>query len=344
MTPLATPLAAQEVVVLAHGGGGELMGRLISDHIVTHLGNDALNALTDGAIIECPTSRLVMTTDSFVVRPLEFPGADIGRLAVCGTINDLAVMGGRPIGLSLGLILEEGLPLGCLDRVLASIHRAVDEAGVSVVTGDTKVVERGGMGGLMINTAGVAALDPRIRVGFHRIRPGDAVLVNGALGDHGMAVMSMREGLEFQTPILSDAAPLNGVINALADAGIDPHFMRDATRGGLAGVVADISERARVSIEMSEERVPVRPAVRAAAEMLGFDVLNIANEGKAVFIVSDEQRDAALRVMRGHRYGAQAACIGTITEARPPLVELLTRDGGRRVVQRPYGEELPRIC
>lgn len=344
MTTLATPIAAQNVIVLAHGGGGELMGRLIGEHIIAHLGNDVLNALTDGAILENPAAPLVMTTDSFVVHPLEFPGGDIGRLAVCGTVNDLAVMGGRPIALSLGLILEEGLRLETLDRILASIRRAADEAGVRVVTGDTKVVERGHGGGLFVNTAGVAALDARIRVGFHRIQPGDVVLTNGTLGDHGMAVMSTREGLEFQTPILSDAAPLNELIGSLADAGIDLHFMRDATRGGLAGVLADVSERANVSVELSEANIPVRPAVRAAAEMLGFDILNIANEGKAVFVVSNEQRDAALKVMRAHRYGAQAACVGVITDARPALVELLTLGGGRRVVQRPYGEELPRIC
>lgn len=349
--PTLTPAHAEprsagrdDIVVLAHGGGGEMMGRLISERILTRLGNPVLDDLTDGAILPCPTSKMVFTTDSFVVKPLEFPGGDIGRLAVCGTVNDLAVMGGLPLGLSLGLILEEGLELEQLDRILVSIKQAAQEAGVRVVTGDTKVIERGAGTGLLVNTAGVAALDPRIHVGFSRIAPGDAVLVNGTLGDHGMAVMSVRNGLEFQTRIASDAAPLNGLIGALADAGIDLKFMRDATRGGLAGVLADIAERTGHSVEIAERRVPVRSNVKAAAEMLGFDVLSIANEGKAVFVVGESQAAAALEVMRRQRYGREAAILGRVTDASPALVELLTKAGGRRVVQRPYGEELPRIC
>ncbi len=343
------PLTEKGMIVRGHGGGGEMMGRLIRDHILAALGNRTLNELTDGAVLRCPTDRLVFTTDSFVVQPLEFPGGDIGRLSVCGTVNDLAVMGGRPIALSLGLIVEEGFELARLDRILASIASAAREAGVPVVTGDTKVIERaaGGesLGGLFINTAGVALLENRIEIGFERIKPGDAILINGDLGDHGMAVMSVRNGLAFDTPIVSDAAPLNGLIAELLVAGIEVRFMRDATRGGVAAVLADIAERTGWNVEIAESRIPANPATRAAAEMLGFDLLSVANEGKIVCVVPAAQCQAALAVMRAHRYGRRAAHLGTVvSEPGDGLVELLTEAGGRRIVQRPLGEELPRIC
>jgi len=331
-------------IIRAHGGGGELMGRLIQKHILAALGNPVLNELTDGAVLDGKGSKIVFTTDSFVVQPLEFPGGDIGRLAVCGTVNDLAVMGGRPLGLSLGLIIEEGFELDRLDRVLESVASAAREASVEVVTGDTKVIEHGNGGGLLINTAGVAALDDRVRVGFDRIKPGDVVLVNGTLGDHGMAIMSVRNGLEFDTDIVSDAAPLNGLIETLVEEGVDLHFARDATRGGVAGVLTDIVAKAGATVEIREDQLPVDPTVRAAAEMLGFDLLGVANEGKVVLVVSSEDADKCLAVMRRHRWGGRAARIGRVVESDLPLVELITETGGRRVVQRPYGEELPRIC
>ncbi|MBI4717972.1 MAG: hydrogenase expression/formation protein HypE [Planctomycetes bacterium] len=331
-------------ITLAHGGGGELMGHLIQEHILSALGNPALDVLTDGAVLRSGTSRIVLTTDSFVVQPLEFPGGDIGRLAVCGTVNDLAVMGGRPLALSLGLIIEEGLEIDRLDRMLRSIAGAASEAGVAVVTGDTKVIERSTGGGLMLNTAGVAALDDGVHLGFDRVRAGDVVLINGPIGDHGMAVMSVRHGLEFETEIVSDAAPLNGLIQSVLLAGIDVHFMRDATRGGLAGVLADVSERTGMSMEVHESRIPFRRATRAAAEMLGFDLLSVANEGKVVLVVGADDAGRCLSVLRQHALGRQAAAIGTLAAGTVPMVELVTTTGGRRVVQRPYGEELPRIC
>lgn len=331
-------------IVRAHGGGGLMMGRLIKEHILTALGNETLDELTDSAVLVCPTSRIVFTTDSFVVRPLEFPGGDIGRLAVCGTVNDLAVMGGRPIGLSLGLIVEEGFALSVLDRILQSIAAAAKEAGVPVVTGDTKVIERQGGGTLLINTAGVGLLEDEVQLGFDAIRPGDAVLINGTIGDHGIAVMSARSGLEFQTPVVSDAAPLNGVIGELLYACPGVRFLRDPTRGGLAGVLADIAERTHLSIEMDEQQLPIHPATRAAAEMLGFDLLAVANEGKVVMVVAADEAEQALDLLRQHPLGRKASRIGQIVESDPPLVELLTRNGGRRIVQQPYGEELPRIC
>ncbi len=331
-------------IVLAHGGGGAMMGRLIDDYIVAALDNATLRELADGAVLKNESSRIVMTTDSFVVVPLEFPGGDIGRLAVCGTVNDLAVMGGRPIGLSLGLIIEEGFPLARLRRILDSIAAAAREVPVDVVTGDTKVIEHGLGEGLLINTAGVASLDENVHTGFDGIAPGDAILVNGTIGDHGMAVMSVRNGLEFETPIVSDAAPLAGMIQSLLRAGIGVRFMRDATRGGVAGVLADISERTGLSIEIHEDKLPCRPATRAAAEMLGFDLLSVANEGKVVIVVDPADADRALAMLREHKYGIEASMIGKVTAGDPPLVELVTENGGRRIVQRPYGEELPRIC
>lgn len=343
-TMLTMTSAPDPCVMLAHGGGGELMGRLIQEHILTALGNRTLRELTDGAVLPSDTSRIVFTTDSFVVQPLEFPGGDIGRIAVCGTVNDLAVMGGRPIGLSLGLIIEEGLDLDRLDRILLSIAGAAAEAGVAVVTGDTKVIERTRGGGLYINTAGVAALDEGFQVGFSHIRAGDAILINGTIGDHGMAVMSVRNGLEFETDIESDAAPLNGMVQAIRDAGVDVHFMRDATRGGLAAVLADICDRTGWGVEVDETALPKRPEVAAAAEMLGFDLLSVANEGKVVVVVPKSQAEVCLSAMRRHRHGARAARIGQVVEADSAVVELVTETGGRRIVQRPYGEELPRIC
>lgn len=331
-------------VMLAHGGGGELMGRLIQDHVLNALGNRTLRELTDGAVMPSASARIVFTTDSFVVQPLEFPGGDIGRLAVCGTVNDLAVMGGRPIGLSLGLIIEEGLDFDRLDRILLSIAHAASEAGVNVVTGDTKVIERSRGNGLFVNTAGVAELDDQTVVGFDRIRPGDAVIINGTIGDHGMAIMSARGGFEFETEIESDAAPLNGLIQSVVCGGIAVRFMRDATRGGVAAVLADIAERTGLPVEIEERRVPHRSDTLAAAEMLGFDLLTVANEGKAVFVVAKEHADACVELMRQHPRGRKAARIGTVGHSGPPLVELLTDTGGRRIVQRPYGEELPRIC
>lgn len=333
-----------ERVMLAHGGGGELTGRLIEEHFLPKLSNPALSTLTDGAIVPINGTPVVFTTDSFVVTPLEFPGGDIGRLAVCGTVNDLAVMGAIPTALSLGIILEEGLPMDLLDRVIASIARSAQEADVPVVTGDTKVIERRGEGGMYINTAGVGGLHPGAHLDLARIVPGDVVLVSGTLADHGLTIMSVRAGIAFDSDLRSDAAPLNALVARLLECGADIKFLRDPTRGGLAGVLADISARANVSIEINEASVPITSTARHAAEMLGLDPLSVANEGKLVCVAAQDDASKVLQVLRSHRLGKQAALIGRVTDASPPLVELRTRIGGRRIVQRPYGEELPRIC
>jgi hydrogenase expression/formation protein HypE len=344
-------------ILLAHGGGGELTGRLVREHLLARLGGQRPEALTDGAILPDPGGPLVFTTDSYVVVPLEFPGGDIGRLAVAGTVNDLAVMGAKPVAISLGLILEEGLPLVTLDRIVASIAATAEQSGVAIVTGDTKVIERRVQGsgdpgagdreygGLLINTAGIGLLRPGVRLGFSLIEPGDAVLLSGNLAEHGLAIMSLRHGIEFETELRSDVAPLHGLVERLFDSGARIRFLRDATRGGLAGVLADICEACGLSIEISEAAIPISPTCRHAAEFLGLDPLTVANEGKLVCVVASDDAGRALEAMRSAGpIGARAAQIGRVSEAQPPLVELITRAGGRRVVQRPYGEDLPRIC
>ncbi len=344
--------ATHDQILIAHGGGGELMGRLIREHLLPPLRNDRLAALTDGAVLPWNGEKLVFTTDSYVVTPLEFPGGDIGRLAVAGTVNDLAVMGAEPVALSLGLILEEGLPLDVLDRIVGSIATTAREAGVEVVTGDTKVIEhRHGAapssarsGELFINTAGVGRLRPGVQLDLARVAPGDVILVTGRIAEHGLAVMSVRSGLEFESTLRSDVAPLNGLIAVVLDTGGDVKFVRDATRGGIAGVLADISEAGRLTIEIEEASVPLSPTARHAAEMLGLDPLTVANEGKCILVVAEQDAARVLAACRAHALGRDAAVIGRLRAAQPALVELITRVGGRRIVQRPYGEELPRIC
>lgn len=347
MTP---PAPANQCVMLAHGGGGELTNRLIQERFLPALSNERLAPLTDGAVLPRPAGQVVFTTDSYVVTPLEFPGGDIGRLAVAGTVNDLAVMGAEASSISLGLILEEGLPFDVLDRIVASIATTAKEAEVEVVTADTKVIERraaaddSARDGVFINTAGIGYLRPGISLDAKRVRPGDVVMVNGMIADHGLAVMSVRSGIEFDTELRSDAAPLNHLLSAVFDTDADIKFLRDATRGGVAGVLADISEACGLSVEIEEPHVPISPTARHAAEMLGLDPLTVANEGKVVCVVAQTDADSVLNAMRQHPLGRQAACIGRVAERQPPLVELITRASGRRIIQRPYGEELPRIC
>lgn len=333
-----------EQILLAHGGGGELTRELVAQHLVAKLSNPWLDPLLDSAVLPRPGGRVCLTTDSFVVTPLEFPGGDIGRLAVCGTVNDLSVMGARPLALTLGLVIEEGFPLARLDRLIDSLAAAAREAGVRIVTGDTKVVERRQGDGLIINTAGLGELPDGFTIDPRRIAPGDVILVSGILAEHGLAVMAAREGLAFDTDLRSDVAPLNGLIAQLLASGADLKFMRDPTRGGLAGVLADLSEGTGLSIELREAELPLTACVRHAAELLGLDVLHVANEGKVVVVVPAADANRLLAACQAHELGRRAAIVGRFVDTRPPLVELLSRSGGRRIVQRPYGEELPRIC
>ncbi|MBX3396134.1 MAG: hydrogenase expression/formation protein HypE [Phycisphaerae bacterium] len=334
-----------ERIVLAHGGGGEMTARLVRERIAPMLSNPILDRFEDSAIVPWRGGDVIFTTDSFVVSPLEFPGGDIGRIAVAGTVNDLAVMGARPIALSLGMIIEEGLPIAVLDRIIASIAATAAEAGVRIVTGDTKVLERRSGDGMYINTSGLGELTPeRPKLAADQVCPGDAVIVNGPIAEHGLAIMSLRAGMEFDSHMRSDAAPLNRLIGRVLECGATVRFMRDATRGGLAGVLADVSEASGASIIVDESDIPITPTAQRAADLLGLDPLTIANEGKVVCFVPMEEAALVVSAMRMWPEGRHAAVIGRVTDEHPALVELITRSGGRRIVQRPYGEELPRIC
>jgi len=335
---------SDDVIVAAHGGGGEMTKRLLDEHVLPLLANPALDALTDGATLAFPGGRLCVTTDGHVVQPLEFPGGDIGRLAVCGTVNDLAMMGARPLGLSLSLIMEEGLEIATLDRIVASIAAAAKEAGVDVVTGDTKVVERGRGDGLYITTSGVGVVDDGVSLDAGRIAAGDAVLISGRIADHGLAVMAARENLGISTTIESDVAPLAALVRDILATGADVKFLRDPTRGGVAGVVADLAETTGSTVEIRERDVPVSAAARHVAEALGLDPLAVANEGKLVAVVDERDVSRVIEACRATDVGRGAAVIGRVTDASPPLAELVTRAGGRRIIARPHGAELPRIC
>ena len=332
-------------VLLAHGGGGQLTNQLIRRYILPQFDNPALSELGDSARLDLPSTSICFTTDSYVVKPLFFNGGDIGKLAVCGTINDLAVSGARPLALSLSLIIEEGLELSVLERILQSIGATARQNGVCIVTGDTKTVERGSADGLFINTAGIGIRLAKADVGMSKIAVGDKILINGTIGDHGMTILSQRKGIAFESQLQSDCAALADLTCTLFEKVRGIKFMRDPTRGGLAATLNEIVEGSRLGIEIREADIPVRPSVRAAADMLGFDVLGIANEGKFVAVVAPDAADECLRICRGHSLGKEAALIGEVVASRDlPLVELQTRIGGRRIVQMPYGRELPRIC
>jgi hydrogenase expression/formation protein HypE len=339
------PLRDYPSIVMGHGGGGKLGNELVEHLFLPAFRNPALENLGDAAVFDLDSGRLAMSTDSFVVQPLFFPGGSIGALAVNGTVNDLAVSGADPKFLSASFILEEGFPLNQLAAVVDAMAQAASTAGVKIVTGDTKVVERGHGDGCYINTAGVGVLRPGITVGPHCALPGDAVIVSGTMGDHGMAIMSVREGLEFESPIRSDCAALNGLIaDVLAAAGTAVHAMRDPTRGGLASTLNEIANSSGVGVEIDESAMPVRFEVQSACELLGLDPVYVANEGKAVFIVAPEAADAVLAVLHAHPLGSDAARIGQITAQHPRMLVARTGMGANRVIPTQIGEQLPRIC
>jgi len=330
---------------MAHGAGGRAMAQLVRDVFVAAFDNTALTQGNDHARVEIPPGRLVMTTDGYVITPRVFPGGDIGAMAVHGTVNDVAMSGARPLYLTAGFIIEEGLPLSDLAWIVASMARAARDAGVAIVTGDTKVVERGGCDGLFITTTGVGVLtDDRLDIAGDRARPGDAILINGTLGDHGVAVMSKREGLAFETPILSDSAALNGLVADMVAAVPEIRVLRDPTRGGLAATLNELADQSGVGMIVRETAVPVRPEVRGACELLGLDPLTVANEGKLIAICPPDRAAALLAVMRAHPLGRDAALIGTVIDDPDRVVQLETALGGRRVIDWLAGEQLPRIC
>lgn len=336
-----------DTVLLAHGSGGRLSHDLVRRYFCPAFDNPVLAEMNDAAafaICEVSGGRLAFTTDSYVVTPIFFPGGDIGRLAVCGTVNDLATSGARPLYLSAAFVLEEGLPLADLERVVESMRRAAEEAGVRIVTGDTKVVHRGAADRMFITTAGLGIIPPGVNISGANARPGDAVILSGTIGDHGIAVLSQREGLSFSSPVVSDCAPLNGLVAAMQEACPDIHALRDPTRGGLATTLNELAAQSRVGILIEEEAIPIDNAVRGACEMLGFDPLYVANEGKMVAIVPAEAAQAVLGSMRSHVYGKQAAVIGRVRADHPGRVVMRTRLGTSRIVDMLSGELLPRIC
>lgn len=331
---------------LTHGAGGRAMAQLIAELFAKHLGNDYLAQGNDGAVLPLPAAgeRLVMATDSHVVSPLFFPGGDIGCLSVHGTINDVAVMGARPRYLAASFILEEGFPLADLERIVVSMAQAAAAAGVPIVTGDTKVVEHGKGDGVFITTTGVGTVAAGIALGGEQARPGDAVIVSGTLGDHGIAILSQRENLSFETPIVSDTAALHGLIAELLASGAEIHVLRDPTRGGLAATLNEIAQQSGVGMRLIEAAIPVRPAVAAACEFLGLDPLHIANEGKLVCICAAADAERVLSVLRAHPLGREAACIGEVVADAQRFIEVETTLGGRRIVDWLAGDQLPRIC
>ncbi|GAB4522089.1 MAG: hydrogenase expression/formation protein HypE [Anaerolineales bacterium] len=338
------PLAHDEKIVLGHGSGGRMSHDLIRRIFQAVFDNPALAAGDDAARLDLQRTQIALSTDSHVVWPLFFPGGDIGRLAVCGTVNDVAMLGAQPCYLTTGFILEEGLPMETLVRVVQSMQAAAQEAGVQIVAGDTKVVQKGKADGLYINTAGVGILRPGVHTGGAQARPGDAVLVSGPIGDHGIAVLAARGELGFEAEVQSDVAPLNHLIAALLEACPQAHVLRDPTRGGVATTLNEIAQQSQTGIVLYEDQIPVRPAVQAACEMLGFDPLYVANEGKVLVIVPQEQADAALLAMRSARYGEQAALIGEVRPVPQGRVLMQTAIGSLRVVDMLSGEMLPRIC
>ncbi len=339
------PISDYPTILMAHGGGGRLTQMLIERMFVPTFDNAILESLHDGAILDVGGARLAFSTDSFVVNPIFFPGGNIGSLAVHGTVNDLAMCGAKPLGLSAGLILEEGLPMDDLWRIVQSMQSAAHAAGASIVTGDTKVVDRGKGDGIFINITGVGLIPAGVQVSPRRAQAGDVVLVNGAIAVHGIAIMSVREGLEFETTLKSDSAALNGLVERILDVGGEQiHVLRDPTRGGVASALNEIAASAKVGVLLEEKQIPLDEAVRGACEILGFDPLYVANEGKLLAIVAPQAADAVLEAMRRHPLGREAAIIGQIVDEHPGKVFMRSRIGGTRVVDMLSGEQLPRIC
>jgi len=337
------PIRATDRVILGHGSGGTLSRDLLNRLFLPELGKAAPRALDDSAVVTIDGQRYALTTDSHVVSPLFFPGGDIGRLAICGTVNDLAMIGATPVALTCGFMIEEGLSFEMLQRVVASMKAAAQEADVYIAAGDTKVVQKGGVDQIFINTSGMGKIPDGTNISGANAKEGDIVIVSGTIGDHGIAVLSAREGLGFETTLESDVAPLNHLVQAMMAAG-EIHVLRDPTRGGLATSLVEISEQSNITIELNEPALPYKPAVKAACEMLGFDPLYVANEGKLVAFVKESDAQSVLDVMKKTKYGENAAVIGKVIGSGKSQVRLKTAIGGTRLVDMLPGEMLPRIC
>ena len=330
-------------ILLAHGSGGKLSHDLVQNNFLPLLSNPILNKLDDSAVLEF-SGHLAFTTDSYVVSPLFFPGGDIGKLAVCGTVNDLAMSGARPLYLSLSVIIEEGFPRDELEKILRSVKAAAEQAGVSIITGDTKVVNRGQADRLFINTSGIGIIAAGIDISGSNARTGDKVILSGTIGDHGIAIMTQREGLKFEVPVGSDCAPLNELVAQMLETSADIHCLRDPTRGGLATTLNEFARQSRAGIVIQENKIPVKEGVRAACELLGFNPLYVANEGKLVAIVKPGDADKVLAQMKQNSYGREASIIGEVTGNHPGRVVMKTVLGPSRVIDMLSGELLPRIC
>lgn len=332
-------------ILISHGSGGKKSQELIERVFLRHFDDPALLLLNDQAVLERPAGRIAVSTDTYTVDPIFFPGGDIGSLSVHGTVNDVAMAGAEPFALSAGFILEEGLPLKDLDRIAGSMAEAARQAGVRIVTADTKVVSRGAADRIFINTTGFGVVDDGLRIGGQNALPGDRILLSGTIGDHGIAIASARDGIQFSTTVISDSASLNGLVRTLIESvNEDLHVMRDPTRGGLATVLNEIASQSGVGMGITEEAIPLKEAVKGACELLGYDPLYLANEGKMVAVVAGGAADDALEAMRSHPLGRESAIIGEVTADRPGRVVLHTSLGGRRLVDRLTGDMLPRIC
>jgi len=331
-------------ILLAHGSGGELSHELVTSLFVKAFHNPFLDRLDDSAVLQAGGERWAFTTDSYVVTPVFFPGGDIGKLAVCGTVNDLSMSGAKPLFLSAGFIIEEGFPLSSLQTIVASMQETAGEAGVKIVTGDTKVVNRGAADGIFINTAGVGLIAEGVEISGNLARPGDRVILSGSIGDHGVAILSSREGLQFSTTLKSDCAPLNGLVDAMLEVSREIRCLRDPTRGGLSSTLNELARQSGVGIWVEEDRIPIKEEVKGACELLGFDPLIMANEGKLVAIAAAGVAERILRRMKAHPQGRDAAIIGEVREEPKGKVLLRTRIGLARIMDMMVGEPLPRIC
>jgi len=338
------PIAADDFIVLGHGSGGRLSARLMEDVFLPAFRNPALDRLDDQAVFDVPAGRVAMSTDSYVVKPLFFPGGNIGELAVYGTVNDLAVGGATPKYLSAGFILEEGLPLDVLRQIVAAMAQAARRCGVEIVTGDTKVVEKGSGDQIFINTAGIGFIPAGVSYSAANVRPGDKIILNGSLGEHGITILSQREGLELGGDLRSDVAPLHELCATVRSAAPGLHAMRDLTRGGLSSALNEIARSAHLGVEINERAIPICEQVRGACEIFGLDPLYVANEGKMVAFVPEAEAEAALAAMRAHEFGTQASIIGQVTEKHPRMVTLRTSLGTVRIVDMLAQDQLPRIC
>lgn len=332
-----------EEILLAHGGGGILMQNLIKDVIASRLSNPVLDRFDDSALLDTK-GRLAFTTDSYVVRPLFFKGGDIGKLAVCGTVNDLAMQGAKPLAISLSFIIEEGFPIDNLRKIIKSIASTAKAAGVFVATGDMKVVEKGGADKIFLNTSGIGSVSAGVDVSSHNAKAGDVVIINGHIADHGVSILCEREGLEFELPVKSDCAPLAGLVQHILSVTKKVHCMKDPTRGGIAAALNEVASSSGVCIEIDESAIPVRRTTLAACEMLGLDPLVVANEGKIVAVCPERTASSVIKAMRSHRYGRASKIIGRVVGKGKPEVVMKTIIGGSRNVDMPYGELLPRIC